>query len=244
MRVPTLRGVIDRRILVNYRVEPAVLEKLLPPPFQPQLIDGMGVAGICLIRLTHLRPPLLPGIVGLASENAAHRIAVRWQEEGVWREGVYIPRRDTGSRFNTLVGGRLFPGYHHHARFQIRETADQFRVIVDSDDDDTHVAVVARLADRLPPASIFPSLEAASAFFEQGAVGYSPGADAGAFQGLRLHSFRWQIEPLAVSRVESSFFADSRRFPPGTCSFDCALLMRHIDHEWHEQESPCLTQAA
>ena len=163
MRVPTLRGVIDRRILVNYRVEPAVLEKLLPPPFQPQLIDGMGVAGICLIRLTHLRPPLLPGIVGLASENAAHRIAVRWQEEGVWREGVYIPRRDTGSHFNTLVGGRLFPGYHHHARFQIRETADQFRVIVDSDDDDTHVAVVARLADRLPPASIFPSLEAASA---------------------------------------------------------------------------------
>src|SRR5689334_24435689 len=115
MRVPTLRGVIARRILVNYRVDPDVLQKLLPPPFQPKLIAGMGMAGICLIRLTHLRPPLLPGIVGVTSENAAHRIAVRWHDATGWHEGVYIPRRDTASRFNTLVGGRLFPGYHHHA---------------------------------------------------------------------------------------------------------------------------------
>jgi len=244
MRVPTLRGVIDRRILVNYRVEPAVLEKLLPPLFQPKLVDGMGVAGICLIRLTQLRPPLLPGIVGVTSENAAHRIAVRWHDDHGWHDGVYIPRRDTASRFNTLVGGRLFPGYHQHARFQVRERGDQFHVVVDSDDGMTHVAVVARLADRLPLTSIFPSLEAASAFFEQGAVGYSPGAEAGEFQGLRLHSFNWAITPLAVSRIESNFFADPQRFPPGTCVFDCALLMRHIDHEWHEQDVPCLTQVA
>jgi hypothetical protein len=244
MRVPTLRGVIARRILVNYRVDPDVLAKLLPAPFQPKLIDGLGMAGICLIRLSQLRPPLLPGVVGVTSENAAHRIAVRWQDADGWHEGVYIPRRDTASRFNTLVGGRLFPGYHHHARFQVREQDDRFRVVVDSDDGTTHVAVVARLAGGLPPTSIFPSLEAASAFFEQGAVGYSPGGESGELQGLRLHSFNWKIEPLAVSRVESSFFADPHRFPPGSCTFDCALLMRHIAHEWHEQDAPCLTEAA
>jgi hypothetical protein len=61
---------------------------------------------------------------------------------------------------------------------------------------------------------------------------------------LRLHSFQWKVEPLAVSRVESSFFADPQRFPPGAATFDCALLMRDIDHEWHEQDAPCLTQAA
>ena len=244
MRVPTLRGVIDRRILVNYRVDPAVLERLLPPPFQPKLVGGMGMAGICLIRLTQLRPPLLPGIVGVASENAAHRIAVCWRDGLRWREGVYIPRRDTASRFNTLVGGRLFPGYHHHARFQVRERDDRFWVVVDSDDGTTHVAVAARVADHLPPNSIFPSLELASAFFEQGAVGYSPGAEAGALQGLRLHSFQWKIEPLVVSRVESSFFADPQRFPPGTATFDCALLMRGISHEWHAQEPPGLIAAS
>ena len=33
MRIPTLRGVIDRRILVNFRVDPNVLATLLPSPF-------------------------------------------------------------------------------------------------------------------------------------------------------------------------------------------------------------------
>ena len=31
MRIPTIRGLIDRRILVNYRVDPAVLARILPP---------------------------------------------------------------------------------------------------------------------------------------------------------------------------------------------------------------------
>jgi hypothetical protein len=51
MRLPVIRGVIDRRILVNYRVAPEVLAKTLPPPFRPKLYNGHGVAGICLIRL-------------------------------------------------------------------------------------------------------------------------------------------------------------------------------------------------
>lgn len=32
MRIPTLRGVIDRRLLVYYRVAPDVLSKSPPPP--------------------------------------------------------------------------------------------------------------------------------------------------------------------------------------------------------------------
>jgi len=33
--------------------------------------------------------------------------------------------------------------------------------------------------------------------------------------------------------VESSFFEDRALFPPGSVEFDCALLMRGIEHEWH-----------
>src|SRR6266481_1051775 len=105
MRIPVIRGIIDRRILVNFRVDPKVLEKLLPPPFRPKLVNGAGMAGVCLIRLHHLRPRYIPKALGIASENAAHRIAVEWEQDGESREGVLIPRRDTSSHFNTLVGG-------------------------------------------------------------------------------------------------------------------------------------------
>ena len=76
MRIPIIRGVIDRRILVNYRVDPVVLAPLLPAPFRPRLIHGAGMAGICLIRLRGIRPLFLPSWLGISSENAAHRTAV------------------------------------------------------------------------------------------------------------------------------------------------------------------------
>jgi hypothetical protein len=76
MYIPTLEGTIDRRLLVNYRVDPDSLQKLLPGPFRPKLIYGMGIAGICLIRLKQIRPRALPAFLGFSSENAAHRIAV------------------------------------------------------------------------------------------------------------------------------------------------------------------------
>ena len=54
----------------------------LPPPFRPQLIGPWAIGGICLIRLKHVRPRVLPGWIGIASENAAHRFAVEWDGPG------------------------------------------------------------------------------------------------------------------------------------------------------------------
>jgi hypothetical protein len=120
MRLPTMCGTIERRLLVNYRVDPAVLQAVLPEPFRPWLVDDCGVAGVCLIRLGSLRPVGLPAWIGPTTENAAHRIAVeRDGDNGICR-GVFIPRRDTSSRVTHLVGGRLFPGEHHHADFRVR----------------------------------------------------------------------------------------------------------------------------
>ncbi len=124
------------------------------------------MAGVCLIRLKHIRPPWLPTFVGITSENAAHRIAVEWDDEGERRTGVFIPRRDTSSRINALAGGRLFPGTHHHAKFQVEEGDDHYRIVLDSDDGRTHLAVAGDLTAEFPETSIFDSLREASGFFE------------------------------------------------------------------------------
>src|SRR4051812_41967984 len=95
--LPSLRGIVRRRVLVNFRVAPDVVQRLLPARFQPRLVDGWAMAGVCPIRLEQLRPHGFPAALGLASENAAHRIAVTWRDErGELQNGVYIPRRDTG----------------------------------------------------------------------------------------------------------------------------------------------------
>jgi hypothetical protein len=123
MRLPTIEGVIRRRILVNFRVDPEVMQAQLPPPFHPKLQQGHAIAGICSVRLEAMRPRGFPAVLGVASENAAHRVAVVWETaDGQRREGVFIPRRDTGSLLNHLGGGRIFPGESHRARWRISGT--------------------------------------------------------------------------------------------------------------------------
>lgn len=244
MRIPTIQGVIDRRILVNYRIDPDVMARLLPPPFRPQLAEGYAIGGICLIRLTRLRPRHLPLPWGLTSENAAHRIAVTWQDGEQQRHGVFIPRRDTDSRMTALLGGRLFPGMHHHATFEVAETPPRYAVSLTSDDGRTRVAVAGRITESLSSTSVFGSLAKASAFFEAGSLGYSATTDPRRFDGLALHCHGWKVAPLDVERVESSYFGNDRAFPRGSVVFDCALLMREIRHEWHSREDLCCAPAA
>lgn len=232
MRMPAVQGLIDRRILVNFRVDPSVLASLLPAPFRPKRTRGVGLVGICLIRLKHIRPAFLPPGIGLSSENAAHRIAVEWDEAGVTHEGVFVWRRDTNSRLNAWAGGRLFPGFQHRATFAVEETADRYSVALRSDDGATSVSVRGQTTNHLPATSVFASLEEASAFFQGGALGYSATPEPTRFQGLELRCFDWQVEPLLVEEVHSNFFEDETRFPASSIELDSGLLMRGVEHEW------------
>jgi uncharacterized protein DUF2071 len=237
MNIPVIRGMIDRRILVNFRIDPELLRRQLPEPFRPKVVNGFGIAGICLIRLKDIRPLGLPSLIGLSSENAAHRIAVEWIDGSELREGVYIPRRDTSSRLNTFLGGKAFPVVQHHAHFEVSEKDDFYRIEMESDDGEVRLAVEAEVSDDLNEQSTFDSLQAASAFFEKGSVGYAPGIREGELHGIELHSFSWQVAPLNVKRVESSYFQNGAMFTEGAAQFDCALLMRRIEHEWRVRQS-------
>lgn len=239
MKLPVIRGLIDRRILASYRIDASVAARLVPAPFRPQLVQGFAVAGICLIRLRQIRPWFFPWRWGIESENAAHRIAVEWTEDGMVRQGVYIPRRDTSSRINTWVGGTVFPGVHHHARFDVWETADNLSVTLQSDDGTTRVHVAGHPALQLPVSSIFTSTEEASAFFQRGSLGYSPTTQPGQWDGLELRCTRWDVQPLEIEQIESSYFDDKGLFPSGAVTFDHALLMRGIEHEWHSRGELC-----
>jgi hypothetical protein len=236
MRIPTIIGTIDRRILINYQADKEVVEKFLPAPFRPKLVKEKAIVGICLIRLTNIRPKGLPSVIGISSENGAHRIAVEWTENGQAKEGVYVPRRDTSSRLNTLVGGRVFPGVHHLADFSVKEGDGRYDIEFKSDDG-TFLSITAQETNDWSQVSVFDDKDCASDFFKNGSVGYSPTKAGETFEGLELTTKNWEVSPLTVSHVESSFFADKRIFPEGSVTFDNALLMKSIDHEWRSKKS-------
>ncbi|MEM7260398.1 MAG: DUF2071 domain-containing protein [Planctomycetota bacterium] len=239
MRLPAIAGVLERRILVNFRIQPDAIDAVLPEPFRATRVKGWAVGGICLIRLSQVRPRTLPRFLGHSSENAAHRIAVDWSDAGRPQHGVFIPRRDTSSRLNACLGGRLFPGEHHRADFEVAESDERVHVAATSRDGSAHMSIEGRRGYEFPTSSIFGSLQEASDFFEAGSLGYSVTSSDGVYDGLELRTFQWEVEPLAVEKVESSFFFDPDRFVPGSVELDCALLMQNVPHEWHSRGSLC-----
>ncbi len=222
---------IERRLLINYRIDPEVASRHIPSPFRPLLVSGWAVGGICLIRLGGLRPAHLPKAIGLTTENAAHRFAVEWDDDRGTQSGVFIPRRDTNSRLTSLAGDRLFPGLHHLAQFQVRDDGPEIHIAVSSHDGTLDLSTTAHESAALG-GELFPCLDDAIGFFRQGAHGYSPHGHLGEQAGVRLECLRWEARPVEINLVRSSMFDDLGAFPKGSCTMDFGLLMRDLPARW------------
>ena len=230
MTAQAVACIIERRLLVNYRIEPELAARLLPWPFRPQLVSGQAVGGVCFIRLSGLRAGRLPRVPRLVSENAAHRFAVEWDDASGTHAGVFVPRRDTNSRISAAAGGKVFPGSYRLARFEVDEPAGQVRINVTSRDGQVQLAVTAVPADTFI-SEVFETLDDAVCFFRRGALGFSPSARAGCLDGVRLHSASWAAQPMRAE-IRSSLFDDTALFPAGTCSLDSTLVMRDLPARW------------
>jgi hypothetical protein len=130
----------------------------------------------------------------------------------------------------------VFPGKHHRAKFDVKESNKDYHVAFSSSDGTT-VSVDATLATSLNPESIFENMDDASAFFKAGAAGYSPNGNK--YDGLLLNTYKWEMRPLNVSKVSSSYFSNEAVFPKGSVVFDNALLMTGIEHEWSSLADKC-----
>jgi Uncharacterized conserved protein (COG2071) len=226
-----LSSVIQRRLLVNYRVDPVYAARILPSGFRPQLVRGWAVAGICLLRLGRVRPTALPGRAwGLTSENAAHRYAVEWDTPSGPTTGVFIGRRDSGSRLNVLAGGRVFPGQHGQARFGVSESDSGLHVRYATVDRSVWVDVAGTIpaAPWWQGSELFDAFSDASEFFRRGHDGYSPGRKSG-FEGMRLRCDQWQARPVAIERAVSSVYD---AYPAGAATLDCALVITDVPAQW------------
>jgi len=230
-RIPALSATVERRLLINYRLDPAVARTLLPSSLRPQLVDGSAVAGICLLRLGAMRPAAFnraafPAQIGWGAENAAHRIAVEWDDAHGTHQGVYVPRRHSASWLAVVAGGRIFPGVHEHARFEGSESESRIRIALTSRN--TSVAADVAVTGTFV-SGLFPALADASKFFQAGSIGWSPTRNGLGLQGLQLTTDSWRVDAGEALEVQSSFFD---ALPAGSAQLDSVLVMRDVPIIW------------
>jgi hypothetical protein len=232
--LPKLAGVIARRILVNFRADPDVIRRLLPWPLEVATYGGYAVAGICLTRLEGLRPQGVPGPLGIAAENMAHRVAIRYPTEKGWKDGIFIWRRESDCELLVQLGGCLFPGVHHRAGFEVWERNGQLALSVRTDERRSDVVLRTRRSLEWRVTPLFPTLDEMCGFFELGDCAFSCVKRGRGLEGLRLRALRWELSPLRVTEVHSAFYENHCCFPPGSVCFDSAVLIRDVPHDWHE----------
>ena len=219
MRFAPVRGVIERRLLVIYRLDPKVAKELLPPPWQARLIGGYAVAGIALAHLGRLRPAGLPPVAGLARESVTHGIAVEWESARSLYTGVFVTHHDSAVAGR---GRRL----RRAPRFTVDERTDGLRVAYTGRDRTVRVDVDVSLAANLAGSALFPDVRAASRFLEldgEGGAAWGPRP-----KGLRLSARDRSIGAARVLSATSTVFANTSVFPPGSVHLDSALLMRDL----------------
>ncbi len=102
-------------------------------------------------------------LIAQPSNGRQHSLAAR---EFTFVDAIPTP-------LNCLAGGRVFPGLHHYAKFEVSETQDDFDIAVQSSDALVSMSIHAHRTNRFSTSSIFANLDEASAFFRAGSLGYS-----------------------------------------------------------------------
>lgn len=220
-----IRGVrahLRRRLLLTYRLDPAVAASLLPDGFRPQLLDGSALAGVCVLGLESIRPTWSQRRWGLRSENAAHRMAVEWDGPAGVEHGVFIFQRHSSAWHPVLFGGRLFPGVHRKARFRIAEDRDRYAVAMSAGEHSLEADVEVG-GDWT--STVFASVDEASAFYRAGRVGWSLAHDGQSVEPVTLTTDEWRVEGARLHSLRSSFFA---ALPEGSAVFDSVVVMRDL----------------
>ena len=227
-----VRTVIDRRLLLTVRMDPYVVQRLLPETLRPRLVQGSAVGGICFLRLRNLRPAGIP-VPGVVTENVAHRFAVVREGGRGPEPGVYVPRRATSSLVASWLGGRLLEGELARASFTVEDTGARLSIRVAGRD-----GLRIEVAVRADPAEseLFGSIEEESRFYQDACVAYSPNARRRTVEAVAMDSEPWIGTPVAVERFHSSAFEDATMFPAGSWSLDSAMLVRNVRATWRPAE--------
>jgi len=229
---PAVRGVIERRILMNYRIDVGTLDTVLPEPFRGREVgeSGKGIGSVCLMRVGNARLRFAPSAFGVSVETATHRISAEREKDGKTENCVYVPRREVSSGFFGAVGESLLPAELNRGDFRVAENDGFCRVHVDCGDEFAGVEVRETERDEIDHDSVFDSVSSAAEFFCEAGMRYSPSGDR--YDSVELCPREWGMKPVKVGEARSSLFERLEG-----AELDSAFRMEDIEHEWRPRRS-------
>jgi len=218
-----LRGRIEQRYLLVYRVDPAAAAPLLPDDSTPLVYRGSTLVTLCLTR----QEAPWNRIVSWPRRTRDHmawRVPVERGDPP--RRAVWVARRETSSWLAARFSGALTRGTYRHARFAMRDDGARIDLAVALGGGTEVLSLRARRTGELR-GSIFATARQAHEYLAFAGPVHPPDPLAPMLDRLDVGD-GWSVEPLEVETMHVPRFEDLGLFPEGTVEFDSLFQLTQV----------------
>jgi hypothetical protein len=229
MGISTLRADLVRRVIVNYALDPKLLEAKLPCSWmRPQLIRGAAIASFCVLDLERITVGAMPSALGIRNLNCAHRFGIVDARTG--ESAVYVESRNTNSSFGALLTKLGCPGRHGLVRARMLHEASAITVEVKMARTDYSFALRAHTAERFE-SKAFGDLDEFASFMSQGVRSYAPSRKEGFVTIVDLFKPDPTFQPIEILEIRDSLI-ESWTGKAAAASLDSAVMTDGGTYLW------------
>lgn len=233
-RLTQATGILEDAVLLNFRTDIHVLNRILPPPFVPRLVDGYGLVGILMFKMRDLACEKNLGLPSPPSDHVLYRVAVSWQHGMRTHHGMYLLRHEVNTRLNVRQRRKgLFPVAASPIRWHKTPGSEMFGWTLNTHNQ-TRLKVRARLATAFPPGSVFDTLDQASLFFQKERAAIAPRFQQSIFAHTRFLPLNWKVKPLFIEALHTDMDQLGSLFPKEQIYFDSGLIWPRILCKWQK----------
>jgi uncharacterized protein YqjF (DUF2071 family) len=224
---------------INYRVDPAVLSRLLPAPLEPEIHKGHGWVQVLMSSLRDMRPPGIPSLFGTCFYQVSYRAAVRYRDAvGAWRRGGYFVRSETNHPVMRAVGNALAEFKFHDfgaAEMVMLRDGDRLTVGVDPEASFPNGRLVSVVDTRPcpgpPPSSCWASLDELHEPLVECYDALGVDAEEGHLYILTIDRDPWNARFVSPRNVYSEYF-DTGPLGQGAAELDSVLHLEECRYRW------------
>lgn len=225
-----MAGVVRRRFLISYPVQPSLLAQFVPPGGELSLYNGMAWVSACFVDLADMRPSFVPRGLGSQFLYLIHRTRARLPyPDGELRESVLVLEPNMNKPLLARLG-RASTGVNFRVRdFAFEETVGGWTLRMSDGNTVLFEAGIARtsICDRLPEQSKFEDVKAADDFLLGVAYGGEWNHDSGRLRLLAETHEPWKTY---VGACETKRYAFLEALDAAQPQADHVITMTDIPH--------------
>ncbi len=228
-----METVFQNCCLVNFGMEPSLLQSLLPHPIQPDVYNGEAFLSVVVSELKDMRPTIIPKGLGFNFNQIVYRAIVACNNE----RGVHFLRSDANNRFMCLTGN-LFSFFNfNYAGINYSLEDSQHSISVSTNDKEADIIAnydLSKATKEMPKYSVFSSLDEAKSYFVELYVAFS--AMRNFSTAVRIQRTNWDLSVVHDKNAVYSFMDGSKMFPKGSTRLDSVFYVKNLFYHWYKLE--------